>query len=112
MVARLSKSKPLLFQSHNKHGLTEHLKGLGMSLEIVGKPVIIEDLRSKIRENLDNIDNLSDESKKDIRKILDDLNADAGWIINKHEYEDEDHYQLSAYKCGEITIMPLRLTLL
>ena len=110
MVARLSKSKLLLFQSRNKDSLAEHLKGLGMSLEIVGKPVIIEDLRSKPRETLDNIDNLSNESKNDIRKILDDLNADAGWIINKHEYDPEAQHS-SAYKCGEITIVPLRLTL-
>lgn len=108
-MAKISDSKPLLLYANDIADLQDDMTRYGLRAEVVGTPFTIEGLRSKPYKNLDNIHDLSDQSKADIRSCLRDRNADAAWVY--HFYHWGDHGDSSGEN-GELTLIPVRLSLM
>ena len=80
------------------------MKGLGFHVEYIGKPETLDDLMSK---SSDFPNNLTERSKDEIQKYLNEKQADGGLILDTEEY---GRVQGSCHaKWGNITLIPYRL---
>jgi hypothetical protein len=98
-------SKPLLDWA--RHKFKDKFSKMGYKPKFIGKPVTIEDIVGTDRHLLD-LSNISTQSRKDIQKYLNEVEADGALVLDIQQQGTLfPRYPSSSY--GNITIAPYKL---